>query len=75
MKLACSVKVKKLKKYEAEFIALKGKFEKGVLCFVWVVGTGSINNSENIFWLYEMKQIMTGIYVQFSTIFYDAFIK
>lgn len=26
MKLACSVKVKRLKKYEAEFIALKGKY-------------------------------------------------
>lgn len=25
MKMACSIKVKKLKKYEADFIALKGK--------------------------------------------------
>lgn len=25
IKLACSIKVKKLKKYEADFIALKGK--------------------------------------------------
>ena len=27
MKLACSLKVKKLKKYEQEFIALKGKWK------------------------------------------------
>lgn len=34
MKLACSVKVKKLKKYEAEFITLKGTFLVFSLSFV-----------------------------------------
>jgi hypothetical protein len=32
IKLACNIKVKRLRKYEADFIALKGKF---VLCWWW----------------------------------------